>query len=80
LDTLQEVPGVEQAWPASYIELPPIDFAKEAGKLTDAGNYSIHSWTGVDQAHAAGIKGKGVKVAVVDTGIDYNHPAVSHAC
>lgn len=33
--------------------------------------------TGVDKLHAAGILGKGVTVAVVDTGVDYMHRAVS---
>ena len=29
---------------------------------------------GVDKLHAENIKGKGIKVGVLDTGIDYNHP------
>lgn len=32
--------------------------------------------TGVDKAHAAGVLGKGAKVAVVDTGIWYDHEAL----
>lgn len=42
----------------------------------EASNYSVHSMTGVDKIHATGVFGKGVKVAVVDTGVDYSHPAV----
>lgn len=76
LDTLNEVAEVEQAWPASYIELPTIE-VQELGKISNAANYSVHQTTGVDKVHAAGYRGKGVKVAVVDTGVDYNHPAVS---
>lgn len=41
-----------------------------------AANYSIHHMTGVDKLHEAGILGKGVKVAIIDAGIDYNHPAL----
>ena len=41
-------------------------------------NYSMHQWTGVDVLHKQGIRGKGAVVAVVDTGIDYTHEAVSH--
>ncbi|KAK1997650.1 hypothetical protein LX36DRAFT_577966, partial [Colletotrichum falcatum] len=37
---------------------------------------SIHFSTGVDQLHEAGIFGKGVKVAVIDSGVDYLHPAL----
>ncbi|KAH8901391.1 subtilisin-like protein [Thozetella sp. PMI_491] len=31
---------------------------------------------GVDKLHALGIKGKGMKIGIVDTGIDYRHPAL----
>ena len=29
---------------------------------------------GADQVHAAGNNGSGIKVAIIDTGLDYNHP------
>ena len=45
-------------------------------KDATAMNYSIHGMTGVDKLHDAGILGKGATVAVVDTGVDYRHPAV----
>ncbi|RDW66606.1 hypothetical protein BP5796_09355 [Coleophoma crateriformis] len=35
-----------------------------------------HTMTGVDRLHSLGIKGKGVKVAVLDTGVDYRHVAL----
>ncbi|KAH6897535.1 peptidase S8/S53 domain-containing protein [Coprinopsis sp. MPI-PUGE-AT-0042] len=35
---------------------------------------SVHRLTGVDKLHAQGIKGKGIKVAIIDTGVDYLHP------
>ncbi|MGN7410763.1 S8 family serine peptidase [Sporosarcina sp. SAFN-010] len=34
---------------------------------------------GVDRLHADGITGEGVKVGVIDTGIDYNHPDLASA-
>nr|QIR83317.1 kilbournase [Stenocarpella maydis] len=42
-------------------------------------NYTIDynlKMAGVDHLHARGIKGKGVRIAVIDTGVDYNHPAL----
>lgn len=38
--------------------------------------FSTHKMTGVDKLHAEGIYGKGIKVAVIDTGIDDLHPAL----
>lgn len=32
--------------------------------------------TGVDKLHALGIRGKGMKIAFLDTGVDYRHPAL----
>jgi subtilisin family serine protease len=34
---------------------------------------------GVDKLHAENITGKGIKVGVIDTGIDYNHPDLKEA-
>lgn len=34
---------------------------------------------GVDELHEEGIKGEGIKVGVIDTGIDYNHPDLEEA-
>ena len=37
---------------------------------------STHRTTGVVKVHGAGICGKGVRVAIVDTGVDYLHPTL----
>lgn len=42
----------------------------------DADVNSPHKMTEVDRLHALGIKGKGVKIAIMDTGVDYRHPAL----
>ncbi|KAM3073458.1 hypothetical protein ACMFMG_004644 [Clarireedia jacksonii] len=31
---------------------------------------------GVDKLHAKGIKGKGIKIGIIDTGVDHRHPAL----
>ncbi|KAM3529795.1 hypothetical protein MY4038_005246 [Beauveria bassiana] len=35
-----------------------------------------HVLTQVDKLHAEGLSGNGIKIAVVDTGVDYTHPAL----
>ncbi|EMD33648.1 hypothetical protein CERSUDRAFT_159874 [Gelatoporia subvermispora B] len=37
---------------------------------------STHVMTGVDKLHAQGILGKGVKVGILDTGVDYTNPVL----
>ncbi|KAK4443734.1 hypothetical protein QBC34DRAFT_198827 [Podospora aff. communis PSN243] len=39
-------------------------------------NFTPHVMTQVDKLRKAGFTGKGIKVAVVDTGIDWGHPAL----
>lgn len=36
-------------------------------------------YIGVDKLHEEGVKGEGIKVGVLDTGIDYNHPDITSA-
>ncbi|KAF4820075.1 Minor extracellular protease vpr [Colletotrichum siamense] len=45
---------------------------EEAAKDT----YSTHVMTQVDKLREAGFTGKGIKVGIVDTGVDYRHPAL----
>jgi len=44
---------------------------------TAFGMHESRSFINADDAHAQGITGYGVTVAVVDTGIDYSHPGLS---
>ncbi|KAK7745578.1 hypothetical protein SLS62_009755 [Diatrype stigma] len=38
--------------------------------------YSTHVMTQVDKLRAEGLTGKGIRIGVVDTGVDYTHPAL----
>ncbi|KAK3811222.1 MAG: peptidase S8/S53 domain-containing protein [Benniella sp.] len=73
-DDLAGLEGVKNVWPVQILQLPPSklsnqDFAHPS--LTTA-----HRMTGVNYIHETfGNTGKGVKVGIVDTGIDFSHPA-----
>ncbi|KAM0326741.1 hypothetical protein ACHAQA_006614 [Verticillium albo-atrum] len=74
LDSLR---AATHAWPLRTIKranLPDADHVFDDD--VSAKNYSLHHYTGVDKAHAVGYFGKGAVIAVVDTGIDYKHPAL----
>ncbi|KAJ3050834.1 hypothetical protein HK097_008174 [Rhizophlyctis rosea] len=60
---------------------PIIDFDEKERKTKGRvpPDFSAQSWhikTGVDQLHKKGIYGKGIKIGVFDTGVDYMHPAL----
>lgn len=78
-DTLQALQPVGKVWKSRKLTLEkPQDSAARKSFPDDAAatEYNIHSMTGVDKLHSLGIFGKGAKVGVVDTGVDYNHPAL----
>jgi subtilisin family serine protease len=76
IDSLQALEGVARAWPVGRLQLDPITPLATFSDDAQAGNYSAHEYTGVEALHKRGIFGKGVVVAVVDTGIEYSHPAL----
>ncbi|KAL2278656.1 hypothetical protein FJTKL_14363 [Diaporthe vaccinii] len=41
-----------------------------------ASNYSVHGITGVEKLHEDGVLGAGAVVAIVDSGVEYTHPAL----
>ncbi|KAG9048751.1 hypothetical protein FS837_012114 [Tulasnella sp. UAMH 9824] len=75
---LAEVPHVKSIKPVFVHPRPePVTFYQPTGKndpKLPPDTFSTHVMTGVDKLHAEGYTGKGIKVAVIDTGIDYLHP------
>ncbi|WP_321573890.1 protease inhibitor I9 family protein [Paenibacillus sp. P13VS] len=78
IEDLMESGVVKKVWADQEVtlDLPEADtqseFASEAGmqpRMADSVPY-----LGIDTLHEEGITGKGVKVGVLDTGIDYHHP------
>ncbi|KAF3924510.1 Cucumisin [Orbilia brochopaga] len=49
---------------------------KRADKDLTADAYPPHLQGGVNKLRAEGLTGSGIRIAVVDTGIDYNHPSL----
>ena len=69
LGKLARVQGVKAIYPVGIIQMPAPQ------QVADPELITALSMTGADVAHSElGLTGAGVKVAVMDTGIDYNHP------
>ncbi|PEL14021.1 S8 family serine peptidase [Bacillus sp. AFS017336] len=65
---------VKRVWPDKSVAL---DLPKEADELKTSTPTKVDDslpQIGADKLHEENITGKGVKVGVIDTGIDYNHP------
>ena len=78
VDTLSKVHGVANVWPMKTVPMTSTIRRVKAALDVKGQNYSVHQWTGVDQLHAQGVRGKGATIAIIDTGVDYTHEAVSH--
>ncbi|KAF9872418.1 subtilase [Colletotrichum karsti] len=79
------LPQVKQLWPVPLISVPKLDITwtgkdktpskyKRQTNSTDA--WPPHVMTQVDRLRAKGFTGLGLKIGIVDTGIDYTHPAL----
>lgn len=88
LQTILSLPSVKSVYPVRAYSIPEISgfIPRESrtlsatidSKLSDTtpDTFSPHVMTGVDKLRAEGFLGDGIKVAIIDTGIDYNHPAL----
>ncbi|KAF9306607.1 hypothetical protein BG003_000989, partial [Podila horticola] len=77
-EALAKLPGVKNVWPVQLRHVPKTK--KSTKKPTDPEVVSDHHMTGVDVVHKKyKLTGKGVKIGVIDTGVDYNHPAFAAA-
>jgi minor extracellular serine protease Vpr len=71
INAIQRLPGVKTVWPVVTESLPTP--AIDGGETIDLS--SAIQMTGADYVqNTLGFTGKGIKVAIMDTGIDYNNP------
>lgn len=90
-EQIAAMPAVKQIWPVRLYQVPKYTVVQNvSSEVTAATNtvnrrqdvnttvdtFSPHVMTQVDRLRAAGYTGEGVKLAIVDTGVDYYHPAL----
>lgn len=87
---IASVTSVKNVWPVRYFQ--HMDNGKpgsrdgNANRLSkllaratadnDTDGYAPHVLTQVDKLHAEGFTGKGIRIGIVDSGVDYNHPVL----
>ncbi|QDO87986.1 S8 family serine peptidase [Ornithinimicrobium ciconiae] len=69
LSVLAATSQVEAIFPIYTVDLPE----DQTGSMQPMMGSAI-GMTGVDEAHAMGITGEGLKIAIIDTGVDVDHP------
>ncbi|KAK7053264.1 hypothetical protein VNI00_003890 [Paramarasmius palmivorus] len=81
ISALSNTPGVVAIRPVrTYSRPQPIKMKAIDGMDASSSpdTQSTHVMTGVDKLHAEGISGKGIRIGVIDTGVDYTHPALGN--
>ncbi|EJD39665.1 subtilisin-like protease [Auricularia subglabra TFB-10046 SS5] len=79
LAKLGTIKGVKALRPVPKISSPKITLGAmpdKAKSSTPSELYPPNIMTGANKIHATGNKGKGIKVGIIDSGIDYTHPAL----
>ena len=63
-------PDVVAVFPVHQIEAPELEQAPETSPMMEYAK----GMTGVDEAHAMGYTGEGMRISIIDTGVDIDHP------
>ncbi|THG94885.1 hypothetical protein EW026_g6671 [Hermanssonia centrifuga] len=74
---IADISGVKAIRPVVVVPAPkPVSVHVVTGVDDPAIPPDTESTHGVDKLHAQGIAGSGIKIGIIDTGIDYTHPAL----
>ncbi|KAJ3522214.1 hypothetical protein NMY22_g11986 [Coprinellus aureogranulatus] len=80
VSAIRSIEGVKSIRPIVKFNRPKPVSRKTVTSMDDpdipAYARSSHVMTGIDKLHAEGLSGNGIQIAVIDTGIDYRHPAL----
>ncbi|KAI8296117.1 Minor extracellular protease vpr [Colletotrichum sp. SAR 10_98] len=76
LDGSDGEPVVASVYKSQMLQLLPTVEGESFSDDAAAVNYSVHGLTGVQNLHEDGILGEGAVVAIVDSGVQYTHPAL----
>ncbi|MBO9128802.1 S8 family serine peptidase [Bacillus sp. 165] len=76
INTLLDSDVVKAVYSDYKVQVEPPAQAEDAKEQTKVDSIPFLN---LDKLHDEGFTGKGVKVGVLDTGIDYNHPDLKHA-
>lgn len=78
---LQTAPGVTGVYPIQRFRAPTVSGSRASADAVKAAckedGFAPHVMTQVDRLHKKGYYGKGITIGVLDTGIDYTHPALN---
>ncbi|MCL2078203.1 MAG: S8 family serine peptidase [Oscillospiraceae bacterium] len=78
VEQIGEMPGVYMITEVGYYELYSTDYKPDPG-YDIPGNAGAREAWGIGDLHTDGIDGRGVKVGVIDSGIQANHPDIAGA-
>ncbi|KQL41364.1 hypothetical protein AN960_05175 [Bacillus sp. FJAT-25509] len=71
--------SVKAVYSDLQVQVEPPSISEKATSGKQATTHTMVTFPGVEKLHEEGFTGKGVKVGILDTGIDYNHPDLKGA-